>query len=171
MEELSKIAMAYYQASSDHLQKLAHDFFSAMDHDGDGKIDQREFLEFMREEGCGQMTDPFIFNQLDLDGNGTLDFVEKCDHTHDNLSRFVDNYSLLEAMIKLKSDELKSPESRSRPFETDSVSVPNKPHLGHDNHTWNPSVATFQQQWQTALAALNTAVQLGAIGGNLCSIL
>lgn len=157
MEELSKIAMAYYQASSDNLQKLARDFFGAMDNDGDGNIDQKEFLEFMRDEGYAQMTNPSFFNQLDLDGNGTLDFVEvmtlyyivksgrpfcdcckkfitstyltcvgcledtlggsfylcldcyimqKCDHTHNNLSRFLDNYSLLEAMNKSKLTEV-----------------------------------------------------------------
>ncbi|KAL9994482.1 putative EF-hand domain-containing protein [Helianthus debilis subsp. tardiflorus] len=192
MEELSKIAMAYYQASTDHLQKLARDFFSAMDQDGNGTIDLKEF---MKDEGYSQMTNPFIFNQLDLDGNGTLDFVEvmtvyyiiksgrpfcdycrkfivstyltcvgcledpkrppfylcldcyimqKCDHTHNNLSRFLDNYSLLEAMTKLKfGEELRSSDSRSRPLETDSISVPDKPHSG-DSHTWNPSVALVQ---------------------------
>ncbi|KAK1421184.1 hypothetical protein QVD17_23339 [Tagetes erecta] len=190
MEELSKIAKAYYQASTDHLQQLARDFFSAMDHDGDGSIDLREFMEFMREEGYGQMTDTSIFKQLDLDGNGTLDFFEvmtlyyiiksgrpfcdhckmfimatyftcvgclesqngqsfylclecyirqKCDHTHSDLSRFVDNFSLLEAMTKLKYGG-----ENSRPFETNSVSsVPNKPHPGH-NHTWNPSLTMGQ---------------------------
>uniref|UniRef100_UPI001CB8D233 uncharacterized protein LOC122604839 n=1 Tax=Erigeron canadensis TaxID=72917 RepID=UPI001CB8D233 len=76
MEELSQIAMAYYQASSCDIQKLAEDFFGAMDHDGDGKIDQKEFLEFMRDEGYAQMTSPSFFKQLDLDGNGTLDFFE-----------------------------------------------------------------------------------------------
>ncbi|KAI7747603.1 hypothetical protein M8C21_019119 [Ambrosia artemisiifolia] len=187
--------MGYYQASTDNLQKLARDFFSAMDHDGDGKIDLNEFMEFMKEEGYSQMTNPFIFNQLDLDGNGTLDFVEvmtvyyiiksgrpfcdfckkfiastyltcvacledpnsqpfylcldcyimqKCDHTHNNLSRFVDNYSLLEAMTKLKfGNELRSSDSRSRPLETDSVLVTDKPCSG-DNNTWNPSLAMVQ---------------------------
>ncbi|KAI7747600.1 hypothetical protein M8C21_019116 [Ambrosia artemisiifolia] len=190
MEELSKIAMAYYQASTDHLQTLARDFFSAMDHDGDGKIDLREFLEFMKEEGCHQMTNPFMFNQLDLDRNGTLDFVEVmtlyyiiksgrpfcdhcrkfitstyltcvgcledpndrsfylcldcysrqvCDHTHNDMSRFLDNYSFLEAMTKLKIGEL-----RSRPSETDSVMIPDKPHSANHNHTWNPSLAMGQ---------------------------
>ncbi|KAJ0557340.1 putative parvalbumin, EF-hand domain pair [Helianthus annuus] len=189
MEELSKIAMAYYQASTDHLQTLARDFFTAMDHDGEGKIDLREFLEFMKEEGCHHMTNPFMFNQLDLDKNGTLDFVEVmtlyyiiksgrpfcdhcrkfitstfltcvgcledpsdrsfhlcldcysrqvCDHTHNDMSRFLDNYSLLEAMTKLKIGEL-----RSRPSETDSV-VPDKPHSADHNHTWNPSLAMVQ---------------------------
>ncbi|XP_076885880.1 uncharacterized protein LOC143535542 [Bidens hawaiensis] len=189
MEEISKIAMAYYQASTDHLQQLARDFFSTMDHDGDGKIDLREFLEFLKEQGCGQRTNTFMFNQLDLDGNGTLDFFEVmmlyyiiksgrpfcdyckkfitstyltcvgcledpndrsfhlcldcysrqvCDHTHDDMSRFLDNYSLLEAMTKLKIGEL-----RSRPSTTDQVSVPNKPHSVNHN-TWNPSLATVQ---------------------------
>ena len=58
MKELSKIAMASFQADSDDVQKLARDFFCAMDNDGDGKIDQKEFLEFMRDEGCLQMKNP-----------------------------------------------------------------------------------------------------------------
>lgn len=76
MEELSKLAMAYYLASPDHLKKLADDFFKAMDHDGDNKIDLQEFLEFMRDEGYAQMTNPSFFRQLDLDKNGTLEFYE-----------------------------------------------------------------------------------------------
>ncbi|PWA75091.1 Serine/threonine-protein phosphatase [Artemisia annua] len=192
MEELSKIAMAHYQASSDDIQQLARDFFCAMDNDGDGKIDQKEFLEFMRDEGCLQMKNPSFFKQLDLDGNGTLDFVEvmtlyyivksgrpfcdhckkfisstyltcvgcledpiggsfylcldcymmqKCDHAHNGLSRFLDNYSLLEAMNKSKLTELRSPQARSKPSGTGPVL--DKPHSGN-NQTWNQSLAMVQ---------------------------
>ncbi|KAL4576721.1 hypothetical protein LXL04_012819 [Taraxacum kok-saghyz] len=277
MEELSKVAMGYYQASSDHLQKLARDFFAAMDNDGDGKIDQREFLEFMRDEGYGQMTSPSFFHQLDLDNNGTLDFVEvmtvyyivksgrpfcddckkfitstyltcvgcledpvrgsfylcldcyimqKCDHTHNGLCRFLDNYSLLEAMTKSKLKEKISLDAKSRPMETNSV--PGKPPMSYNDHKWDPSLAMVpvpyrpphvhnyhswshaspsappvqnhtwiqnnysyqypppgpvhyagapnaivpqRQQWKIALEALNAALQIGAVGSNLCSIL
>ncbi|XP_071734662.1 uncharacterized protein [Rutidosis leptorrhynchoides] len=196
MEELSTIAMGYYQASTDDIQKLARDFFSAMDNDGDGKIDQKEFIEFMRDEGYGQMCNPSFFNQLDHDKNGTLDFVEvmtlyyivksrrpfcdcckkfitstyftcvgcledpiggsfylclncyveqRCDHTHNYLSRFIDNYSLLEAMNKSKLSEVKSPPTRSRPFEE----VPALDKLpSSNNHTWNPSTAMVQVPYQ-----------------------
>ncbi|KAI3716508.1 hypothetical protein L1987_67429 [Smallanthus sonchifolius] len=148
--------MAHYQASPDHLQKLVGDFFEAMDLDGDKKIDKREFLLFMKEEGQSQMTSLYIFNQLDLNRDDTLDFGEvimacyiiksgrpfcthcnkfitstyltcigcledrngnsfylcldcyasqKSGHLHNGLSRFVDNYSLLANMTKLKLNE------------------------------------------------------------------
>ncbi|KAL8255551.1 hypothetical protein R6Q59_030618 [Mikania micrantha] len=76
MEELRQIAMASYQASSSRLQKLGHDFFASMDHDGNGKIDQREFLEFMKEAGHNKMSNMFFFNKLDLNKDGHLDFTE-----------------------------------------------------------------------------------------------
>ncbi|KAI3520342.1 hypothetical protein L1887_09704 [Cichorium endivia] len=156
MEELSKMAMAYYQASSDHLQELARNFFGTMDHDGDGKIDRREFLEFMRDEvksgrpfcdhckkfiastyltcvGC--LEDPIGGSfYLCLD----CYIMQKCDHTHNGLCRFLDNYSLLEAMTKSKLNELRSFEAKSRPMETNSI--PGKPPMSND-HTWDPSLA------------------------------
>ncbi|KAD5508968.1 hypothetical protein E3N88_16671 [Mikania micrantha] len=76
MEELRRIAMASYQASSSRLRNLGHDFFASMDHDGNGKIDQREFLEFMKEAGHVKMSNMFFFNQLDLNEDGHLDFDE-----------------------------------------------------------------------------------------------
>ncbi|KAD5508770.1 hypothetical protein R6Q59_030615 [Mikania micrantha] len=76
MEELRRIAMASYHASSSQLQKLGHDFFDSMDHDGNRKIDQREFLEFMREAGHNKMSNMYFFNQLDINKDGHLDFTE-----------------------------------------------------------------------------------------------
>lgn len=248
MEELSKIAMAYYQASSDDLQELARNFFSAMDNDGDGNIDQREFMEFMRDEGYGQMTNPSFFSQLDHDKNGTLDFVEvmtlyyivksgrpfcnccdkfitstylscvgcledpiggsfylcldcysmqKCDHTHNSLSCFLDNYSLLRAMNKSKSSEPNSPATRSRQVET--VPAPDKlpsvtnqtgdPYQPQPAYNHRPSqnvapsvhnnlhpvassaIVPQRQHWKTALGALDTAIQITSISSTFCSIL
>ncbi|GJR48463.1 serine/threonine-protein phosphatase [Tanacetum coccineum] len=69
--------MASFQASSDDVQKLYRNFFRAMDNDGDGKIDKKEFLEFMQVQGYRrQATNLYLFKQLDQDGNGTLDFKE-----------------------------------------------------------------------------------------------
>ncbi|GJV48885.1 serine/threonine-protein phosphatase [Tanacetum coccineum] len=120
MEELSKIAMAHYQASSDDIQRLARDFLCAMDNDGDGKIDQKEFLEFMWDEGCLQMKNPSFFKQLDLDGNGTLDFVE-----------------VMTLYYIVKS---------GRPF-CDHFPVLDKPHSGN-NQTWNQSFAMVQAPYR-----------------------
>ncbi|XP_076885914.1 uncharacterized protein LOC143535582 [Bidens hawaiensis] len=154
-----------------------------MDTDGDGKINQREFMEFMKAEGRDQMPSPGILNQLDLDRDGFLDFFEVmtlyyimksgrpfcrhcerfiastyltcvgcledpnsqsfhlclgcygsqvCDHTHNDMSYFLDNYSLLEVMTKLYDEE---------------------------------------QRWQAALGALNAAINVSAVGSSLCSIL
>ncbi|GJV48891.1 serine/threonine-protein phosphatase [Tanacetum coccineum] len=167
-----------------------------MDNDGDVKIDEKEFLEFMWDERCLQMKNPSIFKQLDLDRNGTLNFVkvmtlyyivksrrpfcdhckkfisstyltcagcledpiggsfylcldcymsQKCDHSHDGLSRFLDNYSLLEAMKKSKLTELRSLRARSKPSGT--VSVLDKPHPGN-NQTWNQSLAMVQAPYR-----------------------
>ncbi|KAL7614691.1 uncharacterized protein LOC111916284 [Lactuca sativa] len=194
MEEVSMMAKAYYEASSDHVKKLAHGFFDSMDNDGDGKIDRREFLEFIRDEGCGQMTNSSFFDQMDRDKNGTLDFFEvmtvyyivksgrpfcdKCNkfitstyltcvgcledpnggysfcicldcyrtqipkHMHDGLCRFVDNYSLLEAMTKSKLNEQRSMGAKSRPNETNSN--PGRPPMAMSNNqlTWNPWLPT-----------------------------
>ncbi|GJT87391.1 serine/threonine-protein phosphatase [Tanacetum coccineum] len=238
-------AMASFQASSDDVQKLAHDFFCAMDNDGDGKIDKKEFLEFMQVQGyCRQATNLYLFKQLDQDGNGTLDFEEvmtlyyiiksgrpfcdccgefipstyftcvgcleddpsgrpvyicldcftkqKCPHNHDHLSRFVDNYSLLEAM---KTSTLtKLARSRSYPGNYNSHQTSNTPvvhnHIANNTYIQNNSylqhsislpvqhtapstviVPQRQNSWMIALEALNVGLQLGAIGSTFCSIL
>ncbi|PWA78375.1 Serine/threonine-protein phosphatase [Artemisia annua] len=248
MKELCKIAMASFQADSDEVQKLARDFFRAMDSDGDGKIDETEFLEFMQVQGyCDKAKNLDLFKQLDLDGNRTLDFDEvmtlyyiiksgrpfcdyckefipstyftcvgcleedpnkrpsyvcldcfteqKCDHhKHNDLSRFVDNYSLLEAMKKSAFRELAR--SRSHPGNYESYQRSNSTtHIVHNhisNNTWNiqnnsyqhsislpaqypaPSTAIVPQRqkpWMVALNALNVGLELGAIGSTFCSIL
>ncbi|KAJ9540057.1 hypothetical protein OSB04_026563 [Centaurea solstitialis] len=206
MEELMVIAKAYYQASSDHHQQLARDFFGAMDHDGDGKIDQKEFIEFLISEGYAQMTRPSFFKQLDLDGNGTLDFFEvmtlyyilksgrpfcdkcnmfipntyftcagcleegsgvslhlclqcytaqKCDHAHNGLSRYVDNYSLLDVMLKSNLST-----ARSRPSSLNTQAW-NSPSASDNQHSWSqcPPTAPLQNShsgnnhaWNQSLA-------------------
>ncbi|KAI3748500.1 hypothetical protein L6452_11611 [Arctium lappa] len=188
MDELSKIAKAYYQASSAHQKQLAQDFFDAMDDDRDGKIDRKEFMEFMNDQGHDQMTRLSFFEQLDLDANGTLDFVEvmrlyyivksgrpfcdnckmfipttyfkcmcvgcledvggrsihlcldcytkqKCDHSNNDVSRFLDNYSLLEVMLKSNLSK-----EKSIPSET----VTGLDSLTLENNTWNPFSSMIQ---------------------------
>ncbi|KAG8369783.1 hypothetical protein BUALT_Bualt14G0049600 [Buddleja alternifolia] len=76
MEELREIAKAHYQAGSPEVQALAHDFFKSMDTDGDERVDLPEFLSFMRQEGYTHLPSANFFNELDKDGNGTLDFYE-----------------------------------------------------------------------------------------------
>lgn len=51
MEGLRKVASAHYQAGSRRVQTLAHNFFNAMDCNGDGQISFQEFMTFMSQEG------------------------------------------------------------------------------------------------------------------------
>ncbi|KAL8483212.1 hypothetical protein ACS0TY_026043 [Phlomoides rotata] len=76
MEELREIAKAHYQAASPQVQGLAYQFYQSMDTDRDGWVNLSEFLTFMRQEGYSHMHNPYFFDELDRDGNGTLDFVE-----------------------------------------------------------------------------------------------
>ncbi|KAI3469865.1 hypothetical protein Pfo_026528 [Paulownia fortunei] len=76
MEELREIAKAYYRAGSQEVQAKAYEFYKSMDTDGDGKVNLSEFLAFMRQRGYSQMHNPHAFQELDQDGNGTLDFSE-----------------------------------------------------------------------------------------------
>nr|GEX26319.1 retrovirus-related Pol polyprotein from transposon TNT 1-94 [Tanacetum cinerariifolium] len=45
-------------------------------HIRDGRVELKEFFEFMRAKGRCEMTNFSFFKQLDKDGNGTLDFWE-----------------------------------------------------------------------------------------------
>ncbi|KAH6770278.1 hypothetical protein C2S52_015081 [Perilla frutescens var. hirtella] len=76
MEELRKIAKAYYRSGSPEVQESGYEFFKSMDTDGDGRVDRAEFLEFMRKEGYSHMRKDSFFDDLDNDGNGNLDFSE-----------------------------------------------------------------------------------------------
>nr|XP_043635549.1 uncharacterized protein LOC122606758 [Erigeron canadensis] len=86
---------------------------------------------------------------------------KKCSHTHNGLSRFLDNYTLLEAMKKLKSNELRSPETSSRRCETVPVT-----------DTRN-AIVPRSQHVATTLGILNSAVSIANVvaGSSLCSIL
>ncbi|GKC17150.1 serine/threonine-protein phosphatase [Tanacetum coccineum] len=118
-------------------------------YDGDGKIDQKEFLEFMWDEGCLQMKNPSFFKQLDLDGNGTLDFVDVMTLYYIVKSGrpFCDNYCLLEYNVPVFAcfSQLRSPQARSKPSGT--VPVLDKPHSAN-NQTWNQSLAMVQAPYR-----------------------
>ncbi|KAG6393451.1 hypothetical protein SASPL_147693 [Salvia splendens] len=76
MEEIREIAKALHRASSPQVQKLATEFCQAMDSDGDGRVDLSEFLTFMTEVGFSYKKTPSLFDELDVDSDGTLDFFE-----------------------------------------------------------------------------------------------
>ncbi|XP_047955113.1 uncharacterized protein LOC125201169 isoform X2 [Salvia hispanica] len=76
MEEIREIAKALHQASSPEVQELATEFYQSLDSDGDDRVDLSEFLAFMKEEGYSYKKIPSLFDELDVDSNGTLDFFE-----------------------------------------------------------------------------------------------
>ncbi|XP_047951614.1 uncharacterized protein LOC125196978 [Salvia hispanica] len=76
MEELRAIAVAHFKASSEKTQSKAKQFFTAMDSDGDGKVEMSEFSSFMSKKGYKLTGNPDFFKKLDMDGNGSLDFWE-----------------------------------------------------------------------------------------------
>uniref|UniRef100_A0A7N0V6T6 EF-hand domain-containing protein n=1 Tax=Kalanchoe fedtschenkoi TaxID=63787 RepID=A0A7N0V6T6_KALFE len=77
MEEMRKVARAYYNNGSDEVQLRTHGFFESMDTDKDGKIQFHEFLELLYREGyIHRDMNHDLFSDLDVDRNGVLDFNE-----------------------------------------------------------------------------------------------
>ncbi|XP_010274595.1 PREDICTED: uncharacterized protein LOC104609874 isoform X1 [Nelumbo nucifera] len=75
LEQIRKVALAYYQGSSDETKQHAEKLFKKMDADGDGKVSFNEFSDFfMKSKG---LTVPKLcFEELDKDGNGFMDLEE-----------------------------------------------------------------------------------------------
>ncbi|CAL5337353.1 unnamed protein product [Camellia sinensis] len=73
-----EIARIYYETStpSTNLKQLARDFFNSIDYDKDGEVSLCEFLNYMKEKGLINMGNRYVFNALDVNGNGSLDFME-----------------------------------------------------------------------------------------------
>ncbi|KAK9931284.1 hypothetical protein M0R45_018564 [Rubus argutus] len=70
MEELREVALAYYDNCNPGLRGRAWEFFRSMDADGDQRISQREFKEFLRQSGYDTIiTDPDFFAKLDRNGD------------------------------------------------------------------------------------------------------
>jgi hypothetical protein len=76
MEELHKIAKAYYETANSENKDLGHRLFKRMDVDGDGQISLHEFLAFLKNEGRGEMASPSFFKELNKNGTGRLDLME-----------------------------------------------------------------------------------------------
>ncbi|KAF8392130.1 hypothetical protein HHK36_022472 [Tetracentron sinense] len=75
MEEIRGAALAYYEAGSEKLKKLAKKFFESLDKNGDGTVSIGEFAEFIRKRGY-IFVDSSFFKDLDKNGDGSLDFEE-----------------------------------------------------------------------------------------------
>ena len=76
MEEIREAALAIYENGSAEQKKLARDFFSCLDVDGDGTVDSQEFVIVLTDEGYGLLNNSSFFQALDHDDNGTPDFYE-----------------------------------------------------------------------------------------------
>ncbi|XP_065859060.1 uncharacterized protein [Euphorbia lathyris] len=75
MEEITKIARAYYANLSDKQKQSATDLFKTLDKDGDGKISFEEYEQYVKKKFKSISSTQF-FKKLDKDEDGTLDFEE-----------------------------------------------------------------------------------------------
>lgn len=75
MEEISLAAKSYYSNSSKEIQQHAKDFFQSMDTDGDGRVSDWEFTQFLQRNGYHQVN-PDKFTELDANCDGYLNFME-----------------------------------------------------------------------------------------------
>ncbi|KAI4353682.1 hypothetical protein L6164_002613 [Bauhinia variegata] len=76
MEEIRQAALAYFNNLSEKEKKIAHNFFKKMDADKDGNISLDEYLKYLKKKGFPEISNPKIFQELDKDNNGCLDFEE-----------------------------------------------------------------------------------------------
>ncbi|KAI4353677.1 hypothetical protein L6164_002608 [Bauhinia variegata] len=76
MEEIRQVALAYFNNLSEKEKKTARKFLEKMDADKDRKISLNECLEYLKKEGFPEISNRKIFEELDKDNSGCLDFEE-----------------------------------------------------------------------------------------------
>ncbi|XP_010274594.1 PREDICTED: uncharacterized protein LOC104609873 [Nelumbo nucifera] len=78
MEEIRQAALCYYRDSEPEIKMKAAEQFMSMDGDGDGKVSITEFTEYLKSAGCNvdKNLSRNLFEELDRDKNGVLDFEE-----------------------------------------------------------------------------------------------
>ncbi|OMO95401.1 Calcium-binding EF-hand [Corchorus olitorius] len=74
MEEVRETAITYYEHLSQSQKDEAKKLFKWLDSDGDGKINVEEFMAWGEKRGFKSTWSERLFNELDKDENGTLDF-------------------------------------------------------------------------------------------------
>ncbi|KAB1209623.1 hypothetical protein CJ030_MR3G001151 [Morella rubra] len=74
MEDLHEAALAYYNNAPRDLQRLAWNFYLALDGDGDGRVSFIEYINFLQQSYV--WIRPNFFRDLDRDRDGSLDFWE-----------------------------------------------------------------------------------------------
>ncbi|KAB1219312.1 DNA mismatch repair protein MSH1, mitochondrial [Morella rubra] len=73
-EDLHEAALAYYNNAPRDLQRLAWNFYLALDRDGDGRVSFIEYINFFQQSYV--WIRPNFFRDLDRDRDGSLDFWE-----------------------------------------------------------------------------------------------
>nr|DAD39342.1 TPA_asm: hypothetical protein HUJ06_013665 [Nelumbo nucifera] len=74
MEQIRKVALAYYKESSDETKEHVKKLFKKIDADGNRKVSLDEFNEYCRRKS--KKLPKHCFNELDKNGDGFLDFEE-----------------------------------------------------------------------------------------------
>lgn len=73
---LRQFVVSQYRAAPTQAQNRARQFFHAMDIDGNGIVDYREFRSFFHSEGFQHHSSRNLFTMLDGNGDHGLDFWE-----------------------------------------------------------------------------------------------
>ncbi|KAF7850066.1 hypothetical protein BT93_L5897 [Corymbia citriodora subsp. variegata] len=76
MRRVHEAAMAYYWGLTTEQKQAAESLFVAMDVDKSGSISINEFMSFLTSAGFQSENLGWLFEELDKDNNGTLDFEE-----------------------------------------------------------------------------------------------
>ncbi|KAJ6422692.1 hypothetical protein OIU84_027625 [Salix udensis] len=76
MEEIRRVAEAYYEHLPENDKNLLKNKFNDMDKNKDGQISRREYMKYFKKENAKGLHRQRIFRGLDMDENGRLDFEE-----------------------------------------------------------------------------------------------
>ncbi|KAL9390958.1 hypothetical protein Peur_014878 [Populus x canadensis] len=76
MDELHKIARAYYTTANEESKSQGKRIFNSIDHDGNRRITIQEYLPYMKRNGHTKMANRPFFDYLNESRTGKLEFME-----------------------------------------------------------------------------------------------
>ncbi|KAF7850065.1 hypothetical protein BT93_L5896 [Corymbia citriodora subsp. variegata] len=76
IEKVHEAASAHYEDLTEDQKQAARSFFEAMDKDKSNNISIDEFMDFLSLAGFQTDNHDWLFEELDKDNNGTLNFKE-----------------------------------------------------------------------------------------------
>ncbi|KAH8510171.1 hypothetical protein H0E87_007917 [Populus deltoides] len=76
MDELHKIARAYYTTANEESKSQGRRFFNSIDHDRNRRITIQEYLPYMKRNGHTKMANRPFFEYLNESRTGELEFME-----------------------------------------------------------------------------------------------